>query len=597
MIDAAPVSARAETLLTATNDFLRSEDLPALARALVAAAETMFAPTRAAVIVRGLDDRHRVLATLGRAGTGGGPVERGERAERLIEAALQGRELCTDDAGSEAFRAQVAAYGGASGLAIPIQVSRGPAGVLVVIRDDATPFDPTVRELARGLCAQAGLAMELLEVRQELSRQTRLASSLLEVSQRLATLTDPDDVPDALVRGIRAATGASIAIVARWCEPEATVEFTAVEGMTDAEATALRGMEAIADQFGMVQAGLRGTSAVLVPPYDPEDLPVAFVERLGMTAIAGAPIAVEDRTWGFLVVATREGDPSIVDTGAELLAGFATITAKALGRTAAMAELERSHEVLETTVAERTSELTRVVQELRLASQAKTEFLSNVSHELRTPLTSILGFADLLLHGLEGPLTPAQHEDLRTIEVSGDRLLQLIDELIDVARIEADEVELEVAPVRLGSLLEGILAEARPRAAQKSISLDLFLGTTPEIVNVDPIRLGAIVVNLLGNAIKFTGRGGAIVVETGLTPDGWLRIDVADNGIGIPPNQREKIFEKFHRVAAPDVPGTGLGLSIARDYARLHGGDLTVESTPGVGSRFSLRLPLVADPG
>jgi signal transduction histidine kinase len=262
-----------------------------------------------------------------------------------------------------------------------------------------------------------------------------------------------------------------------------------------------------------------------------------------------------------------------------------------------MAELERSHEVLETTVAERTGELTRVVQELRLASQAKTEFLSNVSHELRTPLTSILGFADLLLHGLEGPLTPAQHEDLRTIEISGDRLLALIDELIDVSRIEADEVELEVAPVKLALFLDGIIAEARPRAAQKSTSLDLFLGNAPETVLMDPVRIGAVIVNLLINAVKFTGPGGAIVVEAGLAPDGSLRIDVADNGIGIPPGQREKIFEKFHRVAGPDLPGTGLGLSIAREYARLHGGDVTVESTPGVGSRFSLRIPLEPNPG
>ena len=598
MIDAEPVSAHAEALLTATNEFLRTDDLQALARALVAAAETMFAPTKSAVIVRGRDGSHRPIATFGHEhGATARPVERGRLAAELIERALDGHELCTDDPGSEDFMSQVRAYGGASGLALPIRVASGPVGVLVVIHEAPVPFDPTLRELARNLCAQAGLAIELLEVRQDLRRQTRLASALLAVSQRLSTLTDPDDVPGELVAAIRSATGASIAIVARWCEPENRVEFTAIEGLSDAEAQALRDIEPIADGFGMVQSGLKGVYAVLVPPFDPADVPVELLTALRLTAVAGAPIAVADRTWGFLLVATRAGDPSIVEAGAELLAGFASLTATALGRTAAMAELERSHEVLETTVAERTRELTRVVQELRLASQAKTEFLSNVSHELRTPLTSILGFADLLLHGLEGPLTPAQHEDLRTIEISGDRLLALIDELIDVSRIEADEVELDVAPVKLGLFLDGIIAEAKPRADQKSISLDLFLGTAPETVLMDPVRVGAIIVNLLSNAVKFTGPGGAIVVEAGLAPDGSLRIDVADNGIGIPPGQREKIFEKFHRVAGPDLPGTGLGLSIAREYARLHGGDVTVESTPGVGSRFSLRIPLETTAG
>jgi signal transduction histidine kinase len=361
--------------------------------------------------------------------------------------------------------------------------------------------------------------------------------------------------------------------------------------MTADEEAALRAFEPVADRFGMVQGGLAGKSAVLVPPFDPEDVPLPFVEALGVTALAGAPIAVEGRVWGFLTVATRAGDPSIVESGAELLTGFATMTATALGRTEAVAALERSHEFLESTVADRTRELTQVVDELQRANRARTELLSNVSHELRTPLTSILGFTDLLLYGIEGPLTDAQQEDLRTIDASGGRLLTLIDDLIDVSELESGRVELRIEPLDLHTVLSTLAAEFRPLATRGQLGLELAVADGPTVIHADEARLRAIVANLLSNAVKFTPPGGSIRVEAGALPDGGFRLDVVDTGVGIAPEERERIFERFHRTAAPDIPGTGLGLAIAREYARLHGGELTVESVPGSGSRFTLRLP------
>jgi signal transduction histidine kinase len=596
VFDAALASVRAEALLTATNRFLRSADLYELARVVVDAAESMFAPSQAAVVFRTATGDARVLASTGPRPPGAGEDEGDRRGRPLIDRALAGEELCTDDHGSEEFAAYVRAYGGVSGLALPIRTSAGVGGVLMILYDTVGAIDPRIRELARGLSAQAGLAVELLSARDDLSRQTLLASSLLKVSQRLATLTDPDEVPAALVTAIHGATGASLAAVARWSEEESRVEFTAVEGLTAEEAAALRALEPVADRFGMVQGGLAGRSAVLVPPFDPEDVPIQLVESFGVTAIAGAPITVEDRVWGFLVVATRDGDPSIVETGPELLSGFATMTSTALGRTQAIAALERSRQVLESGIAARTRELTQVVDELRRASVAKTEFLSNVSHELRTPLTSILGFTDLLLHGLEGPLTDAQHEDLRTIEASGGRLLGLIDDLIDVSQIEAGKVELRIDPIALRAFLEDLAGEIRPLAERNLLTLELAFADGPAVVYADEARLRGILANLLTNAVKFTPQGGTIRIEVGAQDEDTLRIDVVDTGIGIAPAEQERVFEKFHRTAAPDVPGTGLGLAIAREYSRLHGGDLRVESTPGVGSRFSLLLPHAAAP-
>jgi signal transduction histidine kinase len=299
---------------------------------------------------------------------------------------------------------------------------------------------------------------------------------------------------------------------------------------------------------------------------------------------------VGDHVWGFLVVATREGDPSLVEHGAELLRGFATITATAVGRTEAIAELERSHDALEAAVAERTFELTQVVEELSRANRAKAEFLANVSHELRTPLTSILGFTDLLLHGMEGPLTPPQREDLRTIDAAGGRLLGLIDDLIEVSDIEAGRVMLRIEPVALTPFLEERVTEIRSLATQKHQTVELDAGTAPAIIYADEGRLRTVLRNLLGNALQYTPAEGSIRIAASGEGDG-VRIDVIDTGVGIEPADHERVFERFQRGAPPDVPGTGLGLALAREYSRLHGGDITLASTPGAGSRFSVVLP------
>ena len=359
-------------------------------------------------------------------------------------------------------------YGARSGLALPIPTSRAAAGVLYVLFDDTDMIDPQYRELARALAAQAGLAVELLTAREDLARQTRVTSALLTVSERLATLTDPREVPGTLVAAIRVATGASLAAVARWSEANQRVEFAAIEGLTPEEQAGLLALDP-GPELGIVQGGLEGRSAVFVAPFDPVDIPVAFAEAMGITADRRCADHGGDDVWGFLLVATRPGDPSIVETGAELLRGFATITATAVGRTQAIALLERSHDALESAVAERTFELTQVVEELSRANRAKTEFLANVSHELRTPLTAIVGFTDLLLHGMEGPLTEAQREDLRTIDSSGGRLLGLIDNLIEVSDIEAGRVELRIEPVALTPFLQERATEIRtlrrPQAA------------------------------------------------------------------------------------------------------------------------------------
>ena len=262
----------------------------------------------------------------------------------------------------------------------------------------------------------------------------------------------------------------------------------------------------------------------------------------------------------------------------------------------------REQALLEATNAALRLQLDEAVEQLRHASRVQSDLLANVSHELRTPLTAILGFSEILLSGLDGPLNPRQLEDATTIQANGRRLLLLVDDLIDIAAIGADRLDLRTRPIDSASALAQVVGEIRPLAGQKGIALTLEVPARPIEVRADPQRFHEMALNLLSNAVKFTPSGGTVRVQstdetaddTGDRP--MLTIEVIDSGIGIASENHERIFEKFQRLSGPEVAGTGLGLAISRQLASLHGGSLTVSSTPGLGSRFILRLPLAGPP-
>jgi signal transduction histidine kinase len=260
--------------------------------------------------------------------------------------------------------------------------------------------------------------------------------------------------------------------------------------------------------------------------------------------------------------------------------------------------LGRTNALLEATNAALRLQLDEAVEQLRHASRAQSDLLANVSHELRTPLTAILGFSEILLSGLDGPLNPRQLEDATTIQTNGRRLLVLVDDLIDIAAIGADRLGLRTRPIDSAAALAQVVGEIRPLAGQKGIALTLEVPARPIEIEADPQRFHEMALNLLSNAVKFTPSGGSVRVHSSdataeATADRPMAtIEVIDSGIGIAADDCERIFEKFQRLSGPDVAGTGLGLAITRQLANLHGGSLTVNSTPGLGSRFTLRLPI-----
>jgi signal transduction histidine kinase len=233
---------------------------------------------------------------------------------------------------------------------------------------------------------------------------------------------------------------------------------------------------------------------------------------------------------------------------------------------------------------------------LDIASRHKSEFLANMSHELRTPLNAIIGFSDVMLNGMAGPVAETHKEFIEDIRDSGKHLLALINDILDLSKIEAGRMELDVTRFDLPAAIENAMTLVRGRAERQGISLDARIGPGVGEYEGDERKFKQIALNLLTNAVKFTPSGGAVTLTAARGDDGY-EISVKDTGIGIAAEDLDKVFEEFRQVgtdAARKAEGTGLGLTLTRRLVELHGGTIGVTSEPGQGSCFSFNLPSVA---
>ena len=232
--------------------------------------------------------------------------------------------------------------------------------------------------------------------------------------------------------------------------------------------------------------------------------------------------------------------------------------------------------------------------QLEVATQHKSEFLANMSHELRTPLNAVIGFSEVLLERMFGDLNPKQDEYLQDILSSGRHLLSLINDILDLSKIEAGRMELELTTFDLPVALDNALTLVRERATRHGIRLDLAVDDRVGAVVGDERKIKQVILNLLSNAVKFTPEGGRVTVRA-LPAGDAVEVAVSDTGIGIAPEDREAIFEEFRQVGsdyARKREGTGLGLTLARKFVELHGGTIRVESKVGRGSTFTVALPV-----
>jgi len=247
------------------------------------------------------------------------------------------------------------------------------------------------------------------------------------------------------------------------------------------------------------------------------------------------------------------------------------------------------------------NENVRLVQEIRetsaqleIASRHKSEFLANMSHELRTPLNAIIGFSDVLRQGMVGDLSPKQTEYMDDVLVSARHLLSLINDILDLSKVEAGRMELDLSTFSLREAVDSGVTMIRERAGRGGVAVGASVASDVDEIEADQRKVKQVLFNLLTNAVKFTPSGGHVDVAA-LRVDGEVRISVRDSGIGIAPEDQERVFEEFQQVSAAkrvSAEGTGLGLALARRFVELHGGRMWLESAPGAGSTFTFSLPV-----
>ena len=468
-------------------------------------------------------------------------------------------------------------------LGVPMLRDGHAIGAIAVWRREVKPFSDKQIELLQTFADQAVIAVENvrlfkeLEARTgELTRSVDQLTALSEVGRAVSSTLDLGTVLTTIV---------SRAVQLSRLDGGVVFEYDgAAEEFVNRAATETGGALAEARRATRIRKGdgMVGRTAITLEPAQVPDITVlgAYDSPLrvnliesGVRAILAVPMVREDRLIGCLVVSrNRPGD--FPAEAVELLRTFATQSALAIQNARLFKEIEDKS------------------RQLEAASRHKSEFLANMSHELRTPLNAIIGFSEVLGERMFGELNEKQEEYLKDIHASGQHLLSLINDILDLSKIEAGRMELELTDFDLPATLDNALTLVRERAGRRGIALVLTVDERLAQVRADERKVRQVVLNLLSNAIKFTPEGGGIDVRA-VPVDGMVEISVRDTGVGIAPEDQEAIFEEFRQVgtAAKKVEGTGLGLALSRKFVDLHGGRIWVTSQVGTGSAFTFTIP------
>jgi signal transduction histidine kinase/HAMP domain-containing protein len=421
-----------------------------------------------------------------------------------------------------------------------------------------------------------------VEVRtRELARSVEELKALGEVSQVVSSTLDLEAVLSSIVRNAVQLSKADAGTIYEFDGAEAVFVPRTNYGVSSEFIEALRESELrVGDKTVLGQAVLKGAPDQVPDLVNMPDYPLSHLshmQKAGFRAVLAVPLLREDRLIGGLVVRRKKAGefPAPV---VNLLQTFATQSVLAIENARLFREIEEKG------------------RQLELANRHKSEFLSNMSHELRTPLNAIIGFSEVLLERMFGEMNEKQEDYLKDIHSSGQHLLSLINDILDLAKVEAGRMELNPTTFDLSAAIDNALTLIRERAMHHGIALATEIDSQLGELNADERKLKQILLNLLSNAVKFTPEGGKITVGARRLRD-MVEIAVNDTGIGIAPKDQAAVFEEFKQVGRDytrKAEGTGLGLALTRKLVELHGGVMRLESEPGKGSTFSFTLPLKA---
>ena len=434
--------------------------------------------------------------------------------------------------------------------------------------------------------------LELTRTQEELDKKISGLYTLHELSQKLIAIQSIPNLLILITEALVTKLGFEKALAVLGDPTSRTIEAQVAFGYSQEETTRL--------DWAGIAAALDPSVFQTKQPLLATDVNSGHeaVRRLGalcgVASCAAVPIILTERPVGFIVVGSNPPYDKVAEGDVELLATLASEAAVAIENIRLYDEIRRSHQELEERVKERTRELAQANEELRKLNKMKSDFVSAVSHELRTPLTSIKGYASTLVMGKLGAVTKEQQERLAKIDQHTDYLTSLINDLLDIARIEAGRVGMEFKEVDLGSVLQGVTDLMTPQFKDKGIAFKVRLPPNLPKIPADGRYLERVFLNLLSNALKFTPAPGAITVTVALQ-DNRLAVSVRDTGLGIAPADLPKIFDEFYRADNPinrERKGTGLGLSLVKKIVEAHGGAIGVESAPGAGATFTFTLPL-----
>ena len=467
-------------------------------------------------------------------------------------------------------------------LGAPMLLDGNVVGVLLLLRYQVDPFDDRSCDLLTTFAIQAAVAINqvqlvsaLEERTAQFARKVEQLEALGEVSQVVSSSLDLEEVLSTIVSVAVELSGTDGGSMMEYDEEARCFRVRTAHATSQAVLNALRGTQVGLDDTLVGRAAREGrplqSEDLTKEPPDPH---ISILAAAGWRSLLAVPMLREGKIVGALVVRRLQPGTFSPDIS-DLLETFASQCSLALVNARLYRELERKS------------------AELEVASRHKSEFLASMSHELRTPLNAVLGFSEVLLERMFGDINDRQEEYLRDIWSSGKHLLELLNEILDLSKVEAGRMELEPSVFDVRSALEYGLSLVRERATTHEIELTVDCGSQVGSIDTDELRFKQVVVNLMTNAVKFTPDGGKILTCARIVGD-ELVVSVTDSGIGVLAADRERIFESFQQGGrgATSEEGTGLGLTLSRRIVELMGGRLWLDSDVGEGSTFSFSVPL-----